>query len=1016
MSWPQPGDYDDALQNPNIHFQHPELKIGKPFKDSGRILTWPGKSGIVFQMDCSGRYWAVKCFTRASIDEEERYKAISDFIKQCQLPYFVQCQLIPDAILIKGNKFPVLRMEWVEGDVNLVQYLQSNYHNSPLIAALAQQWLTMTRDLRLQGVAHGDLQFGNVLMVGNTIKLVDYDGMYVPALSGRQADELGHPNFQHPDRSTSDYGPYLDHFSAWSIYTSLYCISCDPQLFKKTGEGLNDALLFEARDYESPDNSRIFNDLRNHSNPQVRELGSIFYGLVKLGTRGIPSLDDNVPTSPTANYYKILGVPGNTTSVQIKQAHTVMSMIWAPGYYQQNSELKEMALGKLEQLNEAYDKLEKLVKLTSASASAQGNTVGDWLWDADTTASRSAPLESWFVDEGNVASPSNKYAHNDVTRGISKDWLVECKKLCSDFSAPAKVLPKNSHSPLSRVLTDGWLTPLKVLTTVVVLALGIGGYAAEPMLKKTAISKIEEAMIKLDGGGYLMGSSAIANAAPVHPEIVKPFLLSRFETTQFQFETLAGRNPSHFKGFADRPVENITWDDCQRFIDSLNKSQGKYKYRLPTETEWEFACRAKSITDYCFGNSDKELEKFAWIWPNSAGETHAGGVLLPNKWGLYDMYGNVGEWCQNNYIRYSNESDDEHETKSDDRKIVRGGSWLSYSRGDKSDRPSRSSYRFAVEKQFGSDTIGMRLAADPVKPADQFDDSQARSSIAAEYVKRGMLKEAESAYKGLLPLKPASSDYRDPTTRQNVLGLAELYLKQSKKSEAETLLTNVLQASEQGNEPVDCLRGLVDIGTLYRDMGEHLKAERLFKQVIQTAKMKGTSANSIFVEASLCLSDMLKENRLSEAEAVVRDAAARLTTDDGQILAKEIEERQIEFKKTRLRLSWKAHVAAGNAAFKDANYQSAENNLTSALNEARGLEDQENLAASLNNLAAVLHAQQKFESAEPLYAEAMEILRSQNSANSKKTLRQLLKNYARLRRSTDRPDSAKELEEEAATL
>ena len=139
---------------------------------------------------------------------------------------------------------------------------------------------------------------------------------------------------------------------------------------------------------------------------------------------------------------------------------------------------------------------------------------------------------------------------------------------------------------------------------------------------------------------------------PQHPvRITKPFYLGKYLVTQEQWEAVMDGNPSKFKR-SQNPVENVSWEDCQQFLGRLNKRERNQsgKFRLPTEAEWEYACRAGSETKYCFGDSAKQLGEYAWYRDSSGGDKpHPVGQRKPNAWGLYDMHGNVWEWCQDWY-------------------------------------------------------------------------------------------------------------------------------------------------------------------------------------------------------------------------------------------------------------------------------------------------------------------------------------------------------------------------------
>jgi formylglycine-generating enzyme required for sulfatase activity len=182
-------------------------------------------------------------------------------------------------------------------------------------------------------------------------------------------------------------------------------------------------------------------------------------------------------------------------------------------------------------------------------------------------------------------------------------------------------------------------------------------------------------------GTFQMGSvRGNDNAQPVRTvQITKPFYLSMYPVTQRQWETIMGSNPSHFRG-PEHPVEIVSWDKAQEFLRSLNTHEGRPCYRLPTEAEWEYAARAGSTGDYCFGDAVAQLGQYAWYADNAGKTTHPVGELQPNAWGLYDVHGNVWELVQDWYAAYpAGPAVDPIGPAAGSNRVNRGGSWFNSS-------------------------------------------------------------------------------------------------------------------------------------------------------------------------------------------------------------------------------------------------------------------------------------------------------------------------------------------------
>jgi len=212
--------------------------------------------------------------------------------------------------------------------------------------------------------------------------------------------------------------------------------------------------------------------------------------------------------------------------------------------------------------------------------------------------------------------------------------------------------------------------------------------------------------VLIPSGELRMDQKKYSYVTPVDILIIqKPFYLGKYLVTQKEWKSVIGNDPSCFEG-DDRPVECVSWNDVQEFITKLNTMEGTDKYRLPTEAEWEYACRAGTTTRYSFGDADSKLGEYAWYYGNSEHETHPVGQKKPNPWGFYDMHGNVWEWCQNRSYGIS-EDDLAYANTWEDVAVsspaLRGGGWVNYP------KKCRSAYRITFHPNYGHYSLGFRL-------------------------------------------------------------------------------------------------------------------------------------------------------------------------------------------------------------------------------------------------------------------------------------------------------------------
>jgi len=290
MSWPNEQEYNEAIQNPQTCFEDLELRTGKvECTQLGLPRPRSGNFATVYRLDCGAKKWAVRCFRRQTQDQQERYTAINAYLHQVSLPYTVGFTYLMNGIRIRGQWYPIVKMEWADG-TPLITWVEGNLNNPSALSSFLKSFVSMLAAMQQASIAHGDLQHGNILVVNSSPILVDYDGMYVPALNGKASSEVGQPNYQNPRRSARDFGPYLDNFSGWVIAVSLLAISVDPKLWHKF-KGGDDCLLFRKSDFEQPQRSALLNALDSEQSPELRQMVTLFKTILACSPQSVPALD-----------------------------------------------------------------------------------------------------------------------------------------------------------------------------------------------------------------------------------------------------------------------------------------------------------------------------------------------------------------------------------------------------------------------------------------------------------------------------------------------------------------------------------------------------------------------------------------------------------------------------------------------------------------------------------------------------------------------------------------------------
>lgn len=573
MVCPQTTEYNEAIQNLRNTVSDEELRYGQPeLNRLGMPSPYAGNFADVYKVCCpqTGNTWAVKCFTRETPGRKERYREISSHLEHSPLPFMVDFQFVEPGIRIGGQWHSFLKMRWVEG-LSLNRFVGDHVNERSMLAQLLEKWVKLSVRLRSARVAHGDLQHGNVLLVRARekhrlhVRLIDYDGMFVPGLAGTRPGEVGHPAYQHPQRVRDGiYSADVDRFSHLAICCAIQCLVIGREkLWSRFDNG--DNLLFRESDFQSPENSELLATIWSLRDPTAHAL----VGWLVLASQ-LPL--DRVP--------------------------------W----------LDELVTGREVRPLSGVDE-QQVAAILGGRASAV------------------------------AVSPQSAADVPVADRPRSKDDSPDASGEASSDS-PRREFPRFVRAPLEPPPQKAARTPPELLLQK----------PAHSQLPAKIANSIGMKLVLIPPGDFLMGSpvgDAEANRAeqPQHRvRITKPFYLGECTVTHADYRQVMGRTPSDYQAREDNvPVENISWDEAVEFCRKLSalpkeRASGRM-YRLPTEAEWEYACRANATTRWHCGNLETILEEYAWVHGNSTGRSHSVGTRKPNAFGLYDMHGNVWQWC-----------------------------------------------------------------------------------------------------------------------------------------------------------------------------------------------------------------------------------------------------------------------------------------------------------------------------------------------------------------------------------
>ena len=327
--WPRLVEYTAALQNTQVCFGGGELsRCQVQVAARGLPIMYSGSFVAVYKISLDGKELAVRCFIHPVTDQHHRYAELGTFLSGAFLPYFVGFEFLENGIFVRGDRYPLLKMDWINGQ-RLDRFVSDALGDPERIRILLGEWRELFRTLKNLGIAHNEIQHGNVIIQDNgDIRLVDYDAVYLPSNKGQYSPEAGHRNYQHPLRKAIDFNEDIDNFPALVIFLSLLAVSVNPSLWERFHHDAN--LILNEKDYKDPVNSECFRALKGSSDDGVRLMAGYLEQYCPRPIEQVPDLETIIAAAEAGQADAPLRVGHTDASVRSGQAPAASSTQVSP--------------------------------------------------------------------------------------------------------------------------------------------------------------------------------------------------------------------------------------------------------------------------------------------------------------------------------------------------------------------------------------------------------------------------------------------------------------------------------------------------------------------------------------------------------------------------------------------------------------------------------------------------------------------------------------------------------------